>query len=457
MVRAFAIVVAVLVVTGCKTVPDVDDVLESEAARPVVADSHGPLPDVRRTAVLDRLTQEGGNTDVLARHLAIEQAVARNPLVVGNRVRIVRDGEDTFRAMFQAIRAARKHVNLEFYIFEDVQIDGASLRDLLIKKQHQGVEVNIIYDSVGSIATPREFFTSLTDAGISMVEFNPINPLVARTGYSLNDRDHRKILIVDGRTAIVGGINLSKEYETTKLRALAGSNGGAESYWRDTDLIIEGPAVAEIQRLFLDHWGEQKGPPIAVPDAYPTVANRGNDVIRILGSQGNDAVPRYYATLLSAMRAAEKNIWITAAYFVPTEREIEALIDAANRGVDVRLLLPGKSDSAMTLGVGRSHYSELLKAGVNIFEMQDAILHSKTATIDGVWSSIGSSNFDHRSVLFNDEIDAIVLGRDTASQVEKMFLADLATARQIDRKEWADRPFMQRIGEFMSRTWQTLL
>jgi cardiolipin synthase len=372
-------------------------------------------------------------------------------------VRIVRDGADTFRAMFHAIRGARKHVDLEFYIFEDVECDGAFLGDLLVETQRRGVDVNVIYDSVGSIDTPREFFARLTDAGVSLVEFNPINPLVARSGYSPNDRDHRKILVVDGRTAIVGGVNLAKEYETSRLRGLAGSDGDTGSYWRDTDIVIEGPAVADIQRLFLDHWGDQKGPPIAVRDAYPQIPAQGGEVVRILGSDHNDVVPRYYATLLSAIQEAERNIWITAAYFVPTPKEVETLAHAARRGVDVRLLLPGKSDSSLTLNVGRSYYSALLKSGVKIYEMQDALLHSKTATIDGVWSSIGSSNFDHRSVLFNDEVDAVVLGRDTAAQVERMFLDDLETTRPIDPRAWANRPLVQRVTEFLSRTWQTLL
>ena len=180
-------------------------------------------------------------------------------------------------------------------------------------------------------------------------------------------------------------------------------------------------------------------------------------MLRILGSDHEDLVPRYYATLISAIRDSEKNIFLTAAYFVPTHQELEALEDAAQRGVNVRLLLPSKSDSDSALNVGRSHYSDLLEAGVKIYEIQGEMLHSKTVTIDGVWSIIGSSNFDHRSVLFNDEIDAIILGRDTADQLETLFHNDMKDAEPVELPAWKDRPFWEKFNEMRARIWQSLL
>jgi cardiolipin synthase len=183
----------------------------------------------------------------------------------------------------------------------------------------------------------------------------------------------------------------------------------------------------------------------------------GTEVLRVIGSTPERSIPRYYVTLLSAIRNAEKTIWISAAYFVPTEDEKNDLIAAARRGVDVRLLLPGDSDSPLALAVGHSHYSDLLQAGVKIYETQDIVLHSKTAVIDGVWSVLGSSNFDHRSVLFNDEIDAVVLGNATAQELQKMFERDIQKAHPVDVATWKERPVTQRLAELFSTLWQNLL
>jgi len=442
---------------GCASVPDIDTAIgPSEAARPEIVGAHGPLSAKQRQAVLDRLKKQDNGGDLLAQHLAIEQAVAETPLVVGNRTRILHDGDSTFREMFRVMHAARDHINLEYYIVQDVESGGERLGDLLIAKRRAGVAVNLMYDSYGSMATPGEFFDRLRANGISVVEFNPINPLRARGGYSLNDRDHRKILVVDGKTAIVGGVNLFKGYQNGS-GSLTGSDGGPSEFWHDTDLEIQGPAVAEVQRLFLDHWREQEGPPLDTTRFFPAVPAAGGEILRVLGSNHRDLVPRYYATLISAIRDAQTSIRVTAAYFVPTHDELEALERAARRGVDVRLLLPSMSDAPPALDAGRSHYSDLLEAGVKIYEIQNEMLHSKTVTIDGVWSIIGSSNFDHRSVLFNDEIDAVVLGRETAAQLETQFREDIQTSKAIDPRVWADRPFFEKFKEMLSRIWQTLL
>jgi cardiolipin synthase A/B len=162
-------------------------------------------------------------------------------------------------------------------------------------------------------------------------------------------------------------------------------------------------------------------------------------------------------TLLSAIRSAERNVWISTAYFVPTSQEMEDLTAAARRGIDVRLLLPGKSDSSLSLSVAHSHYAELLEAGVRMYEARNVVLHSKSVAIDGVWSVIGSSNFDHRSVLFNDEVDAVILGRDTGGDLEQLFQSQIQDAVSIDGQAWADRPFLDRVKDRLSRTWQNLL
>jgi cardiolipin synthase len=456
----FLISAAFTMLAGCASVPKLNSAIDraSLSGRTVpIMGSRGPLSRARSAAILVRLHEQAKDTDLLERHLAVEQAVSETPLVAGNRTRLLRDGGQTFGAMFAAIHGAKHYLDLEYYIFEDVANRGEHLGDLLIAKRREGLRVNVIYDSIGSLGTPQAFIDRLRMAGIALVEFNPVNPLQARSGYALNERDHRKMLIADGMTAIVGGVNMSTAYEQHPFGSLVGSGGTPTDYWRDTDLEIQGPAVAELQRLFVQHWVEQKGPKLDHADFFPKVPAMGREVLHIIGSTHGEIIPHYYATLLSAIRNAQNRILVTTGYFVPTEEEDEDLREAARRGVDVRLLLPGKSDSQLALAVGRSHYRELLEAGVKIYETPNEVLHSKTTVIDSVWSAIGSSNFDHRSTLFNDEVDAVVLGADTARQLEATFRDDLRNATAIDRKAWGNRPFLNKLDETYSRLWQNLL
>ena len=417
-------------------------------AEPQLAGARGPLSAEQSKAILDKLRAQAPDSDILQRHLAIEDGIAESPLVVGNRTRILRDGAATFRAMFAAIHGARDHVNLEYYIVQDVESDGEHLGDLLLAKRAAGLQVNIIYDSYGSNATPAAFFKRLKEGGINVVSFSSLNP---------DDRDHRKILVVDGATAIVGGVNLDTGYEVQPLAKSGGIEGKPSEFVRDTDLQIDGPVVAQLQKLFLEHWSDQKGPPLNEANFFPSVSPKGKEVVRILGSTPKDAVPRYYVTVLSAIRNAEQRIWMATAYFVPTQKEVEDLVAGARRGVDVRLLLPGQSDSDLAFTVGRSYYRQLLSGGVKISETRNEVLHSKVAVVDGVWTIIGSSNFDRRSVLFNDEVDSVVLGRETGQQIEAMFEDDFKQATPIELASWEDRPLPAKIKEILYTTWQNQL
>ena len=460
--RAVHIIFLALTLSGlsaCASVPSYDALIDryiSTKTHPKIVGAHGPLSNAQTKAALAKLRATDPNADILQRHLLIEQTIAENPIVAGNRTRLLKDGDQTFKAIFDAIRGAHDHINLEYYTFEDVEVDGEHIVDLLIAKRTEDVAVNLIYDSFGSGQTPADVFDKLRKAGVKLMEFHPLDPFKAGADYSINDRDHRKIMIVDGRTAIVGGVNLSKTYQS-RMPGNKHTPGETPEHWRDTDLEIRGPAVAQLQTLFLQHWEEQNGPTMDRARYFPSQQAIGYQLVRILGSTPDGSVPRYYVTLLSAIRSAEQNIWVSAAYFVPTHDEKEDLMEAARRGIDVRLLLPAHSDSQLVINVAHSHYSDLLEAGVKIYEVQDEILHSKTVTIDGVWSVIGSSNFDQRSVLFNDEVDAVVLGTSTAHALEAMFEEDQKSAVQIDLKSWSQRPFLQKLNELYSRIWETLL
>jgi cardiolipin synthase len=366
----------------------------------------------------------------------------------GNRVEVLRDGEQTLPAMFAAIRAARHYVHLEYYVFEDVRCGGETLSDLLLDKCAAGVAIALLYDALGSQRTPSAFLQTLRRAGVRMLAFNPLSPGKAHGKWTPNRRDHRKILIVDGSVAMVGGVNLSASYEEARRNARR---------WHDTDLRLAGPAVAQLQQVFLDHWAEQGGD--ALPDAGESTPARasGAERVAVIASAPYCDRPHYYEVLLSAVRAAASRVWITAAYFLPSSEQKNALIGAANRGIDVRLLLPSHNDSAAALAAQRSAYSELLLAGIKIFEREGVILHSKCVIVDDSWSAVGSSNFDRRSARFNDEVDVVVVGTQTAGTLAARFRADLRHARSIEAALWRRRPWHRRALELFWKRWEALL
>jgi cardiolipin synthase len=455
-----AIGICGLLLSGCASVPDVSPAVghASVAQKPKIVTRSRALSSAEIKDVVARLTLAPGDNALLQHHLAIEQAVADAPLVAGETAHILRDGPATFRAMFAAIRSAKRRIDLEYYIFENVESDGVHLADLLLAKRAEGVAINIIYDDYGSGSTPQAFFDQLKSAGCHLVEFNPMNPLKAKAGWKPNSRDHRKILIVDGATAIVGGINLATEYQSNPIGKSGNSDEQAGLHWRDTDLIVTGPAVAQLEKLFEDHWNIQQGPPLAELEKTPPVPGQtGNAVVRFVGSAPGRDKPHYYVTLISSMRSAEKSITASAAYFVPTKDERRALMDASRRGVDVTLILPDKSDSGLSIAVAHSHYGKLLRAGVKIYETHGIVLHSKTVAVDGVWSMIGSSNFDHRSVVFNDEVDAVVIGSETADELDAIYAQDRATATQVDYQAWKHRPLGAKFKEMFASLLQNFL
>jgi cardiolipin synthase len=449
------------------SVPNADRSIAQSAteSRPVIQGADGPLTPAASAALIKRLGSGAEGSEILQRHLKVEEGVAGSPLTADNAVEVLRDGDQAFTAIGKAIAQAQQTLNLEYYTIEDVDLktpdsNTRKLADMLIAKLQQGVAVNIIYDSYGSSDTPSEFFKRLEKAGAKLHSFHPIspNPVDVVEG---NDRDHRKMLVADGRIAVIGGVNLSKSYESKS----PGSNNdqedpqtGLPALWRDTSIRIEGPAVAEIQKLFFVHWKEVGGAKFDQTPYFPKPEAKGSHVVRIIGSTPKQEISRYYVTLVSALRSAESKIWISNAYFVPTPDEMDALTGAAKRGVDVRLMVPEKSDSPPAVEAARAHYSELLEAGVKIFETRNVVLHSKTVVIDGVWSAVGSSNFDHRSVLFNDEIDAVIIGKKTAADLEAIFESGARTSHALDLATWkAERPLFERMRSFFSRLYEGLL
>jgi cardiolipin synthase len=448
------LVASILLLGGCTALPRVVPDMARGSGEPQLQGGRGPLSAARSKEILDRLRADGKETDVLDRHLALEAAISDSPLVAGNRVSLLLDGPATYQAMFAAIEGARDHINMETYILEADEV-GQRFAAALIAKQRQGVTVNLIRDSVGTLSTPKEFFTALTDAGINVVEFNPVNPLTAKAGWEVNQRDHRKLLVVDGQTAFLGGINISSVYSGGSFsQGSKNDRPGNKQPWRDTDLQIDGPVVAELQKLFIATWEKQKGKPLAPRNYFPKLTRQGNEVVHALGGSPDEPYSVIYATLISAIDSAETEILLTNAYFVPDPQLIASLKGAVARGVDVKIVLPGATDSALVFHAGRSYYDELLAGGIKIYERQNALLHAKTALIDGVWSTVGSTNLDWRSFLHNQEVNAVVLGKEFGQRMRAAFDDDLAQSKQVTLEQWQRRSPLERAKETFGRIWQ---
>jgi cardiolipin synthase len=442
---------------GCANMPDTEFLTSRYAVQEArFKNALGPLTTKQSAALVAELKRKSGDLDILDRQITLEQEIGGSSLVLGNKVVLLQDGPATYAAMFAAIRGAKSHINVETYIFDDSDV-GRQFGDLLVERQKDGVQVNVIYDSLGGIFTGREFFQRLTDAGVEVLEFNPLNPMSVKKPWRINHRDHRKLMVVDGRTAFLGGINISSVYSSGSSFLHGANREGVATGWRDTDIQIDGPVVAEFQRLFLQTWNKQKGKPLGPRGYFPVIPEQGREVVRAIGSTPDDPYSLIYLTLISAITNAEKQVCITNAYFVPDPQLLGALLAAAARGVNVRLVLPSTSDSGLAFHAGRSYYTQLLRGGVKIHERQGPPLHVKTAMIDGVWSCVGSSNLDWRSALDNDEINAIIVGREFAQQMEVVYARDILASEKIELASWQRRSPILRIKETFARLFGRLL
>jgi cardiolipin synthase len=445
----FQLVWICIALSGCASLPDVRDLRASLYPDdiPTIEGSQGKLPQKKAGSLLSqRLKNSKTDLKALA---ALEEAATRSPLIAGNKVTLLFDGPKTVAAMMAAIANAKNHINFETYIFDQDDL-GMRFADLLIAKQRAGVQVNIIYDSVGTIGTPAEFFEKMRAAGISLTEFNPVNPLKRFSLRRINNRDHRKILVVDGRIGFAGGINIADDYSRSSLFR-ARKKSQSELGWRDTHVQIEGPAVAALQWLFLDTWTRQNTQDLPDRDFFPPLAEAGDRIIRVVASEPGSDFEIYKAYVL-AIQEARKTIHLTAAYFVPDAQILESLIQAARRGVSVKIVVPSVSDIGLVMYAGRSSYEELLEAGVRIYQLQASVLHAKTAVIDGVWSTVGSTNIDVRSFLHNNEINIVVLGEEFGKSMEAAFREDIKNSVEITAKAWRQRPLSERIKEWAART-----
>jgi len=440
--------------TGCRVVPEVQLARTLPLSRsPAPVDVVGPEGVISRAARVRATRQLAttGDTALLDYHLAAMRDLGAPPLLTGNSVELLIDGPRTYRSMFAAIEAARSYILVESFIFEEAVQGDRKLSALLAHAVTRGVRVYVMYDAVGSLTTDQEFLAGLGQAGVALCVFNPVNPLDDRFA-GLNQRDHRKIVVVDGEQAFAGGVNFSNAYriasQQVKRKGLSKQHALDEG-WRDTHIGVRGTGARELERLFRETWQAAKCAGEVQP-AFDAQARKAGDVLlQIVPSTPRDEMNQIYATLLSVITYAQRSIDITMAYFVPDDALENALRDAAARGVRVRLILPSYSDFSGVFYAGRAHYDELLESGVKLYELESAFLHSKSIVVDGIWSSIGSTNFDWRSFVHNDEISVCVIDAGFAREMNTMFDADLGESREITLEAWKKRGFGERFKELM--------
>jgi len=436
---------------ACASLPNVtaiSDKLEPSAV-PSVNGANGALSDSRAKALLSKRWKKA-SLDQQAQ-AALEEAATGVPLIAGNKTTLLFDGPQTMAEMLKAINGARNNINLESYIFDQDEL-GLKFADALIAKRLEGVTVNIMYDSVGTLGVPAEFFGRMRKAGINLMEFNPVNPAkVSGDSWKVNNRDHRKVLIVDGKIAFTGGINISATYAKSSLfRSKSKPTDKSQVGWRDTHIKVEGPAVQAFQWLFIRNWATQDKDDLPEADYFPQPVIAGDKVVRVLGSEPGGKFEIYKAYSL-AIQEAKTSIHITSAYFVPDRQTVDALKAAARRGVDVKIVLPGVSDSGLVFHAGHALYDELLEAGVKIYQLKLAVLHAKTAVIDSNWSTVGSTNMDTRSFLHNSELNVVVLGDAFGTEMERAFQEDLRDSVPITLEDWRHRPWAARMKEWAAR------
>jgi len=376
------------------------------------------------------------DSDVFLRILG---TVTDAQLHAGNRVAVLTNGECFYAAELAAIRAARSNINLEAYIFQKGEVAGRFV-EALAERARAGVRVKVVLDAIGSFRSGRGMFRELSRAGGCVAWYQPFR------WYNLpriNNRTHRELLVVDGRIAFLGGAGIADHWLLDK---------GRRHRWRDTMFRIEGGAVASLQATFAENWLEASGEVITTEDYFPLCDNDGTTAALVVNSSPSMArgtrARILFQTLLSQ---ACRTIWITTPYFLPDRSARAELAKAIReRGVDVRIVVPGThSDHFLTRRSSRRLYGELLEAGARIYEYRVSMIHTKTMIVDGVWSVVGSTNFDHRSFGLNDEVNVAALDRSLAARLEQDFLRDVAQSRAVNVRQWRRRPVWERLNEWL--------
>jgi cardiolipin synthase len=365
------------------------------------------------------------------------------PIVSGNRIEVLLNGDETFPVMLRDIRRAKSTITFSQYLYEDGSI-ARELAQAFAERCRAGVKADILLDSHGSGKAPSEIIAMMKEAGCHVEYFRRVEAQGIIFPWKLlryNYRSHRRVLVIDGQIGFTGGYGISEAWT---------GNGRTPEHWRDTNARIEGPAVRFLQAAFAESWLETTGIAIGGDGYFPRIDPVGNVTGQIVKSSPTGASFQNYMLFLLSINSAKKSILITNPYFIPDDVMTEALVKAAARGVRVIVLLPGEIDSPLTYTSSRSHYGPLLLGGIQVYEYKASLMHAKTIVVDGVWSTIGSTNFDNRSFALNQEINLTVYDIAIAHRLEQIFHEDLKYSQRITYKQWQSRSLFERAVEMFA-------
>lgn len=370
------------------------------------------------------------------------------PFIGGNKVVTLVNGEKIFPAMLEAIQSAKKTITFETYIYWKGQT-GANFAAALSERARHGVKVHVIIDTIGSAKINHDDLKRMTDAGVQVVQYHPLRWYDIGWTKKLNNRTHRKLLVIDGQIGFTGGVGIADEWL-----------GDADSpkHWRDTHYMITGPIVWQLQAAFADNWMKSTGRVLHGDEYLPELSETGSQWAQVFRSAPGGGAESMQLMFLLSIAGAQRTLRLSSAYFVPDRLTIDALVAARDRGVSVQIIVPGaKIDEKIVRPASRAQWGKLLQAGVEIYEYQPAMYHTKLMVVDDQWSSIGSANLDNRSFKLNDEANLNVLDASFAAEQVRQFEEDLTRSKRITYEAWRHRPIGERLFEGFALPWAWLL
>jgi cardiolipin synthase A/B len=356
-------------------------------------------------------------------------------LLRGNRITPLYNGDQIFPAMLEAIRRAERSICFETYIYWSGSI-GREFSDALAERAQAGVRVHVMLDWIGAAKMEERLIQRMIDAGVEVEKFHPLRWYSL---HRLNNRTHRKILVVDGRVGFTGGVGIADVWL---------GNAQDSDHWRDTHFRLEGPAVAQMQAAFMDHWIATRSLVLHGDDYFPQLEPAGDMNAQVFRSGSDDGAESVRLMYLLSLSAAERNIRLASAYFVPDDLSVATLLAARRRGVEIDIIVPGRhTDAAIVRRASRARWGRLLEAGIRIYEYQPTMYHCKVLVVDDCWTSVGSTNFDNRSFRLNDELNVNALDAGVAREQSRAFAADLKVSREIPLEAWRTRPLGEKLTE----------
>lgn len=365
------------------------------------------------------------------------------PIIGGNKIDVLLNGEQTFPAMLKAIRGARKSITYAQYLYQDGAI-AYELAEAFAERCRAGLTVKLLLDSHGGGKIPEDIPQLLTDSGCQLEWFRRVRLFQFITPWELlnyNYRNHRRILVIDGTLGFTGGHGVAEEWT---------GDGRTDGKWRDTDVRIEGPIVQQLQAAFVESWRDTTGHILGGDLYFPALKPVGKVNAQIVKSSPLGGTYESYMLLLLSISSARKSIHLSNPYFLPDERMQEALLDAVKRGVSVVVLTPGKIDHKLVYWASRRGFEPLLLGGIQIYEYQAALMHAKTMVVDGIWAHVGTTNLDNRSFALNEEINLIAYDHAVAGELEKAFADDLKHSKKLTYEDWKARPWREKFLEFFT-------